>query len=276
VPVTTNSVPKKGWGLEMPAEHGAWGILVVPLVSAAGVAAKWNEPLALAAVCVLSLFLLRGSVEAQGRIRALLRPIHLALFSIALASSAFLFFHYHRRDLYFAALLAAALYLIQLGLVRRHKESSEERRSLGAELVGVGLLTLSAPVGWIAARGQLDRIGVQVWLLNLLFFLGGVLYVKYRVRGIRAHQAFARMGERVRFAWPVFMYHSVLVVILLVLIPLHLVLAAAVLAFIPGILRAGSLLFNLGRPFAIRRLGWSEIVHSAIFALLLTAVYRWS
>ncbi len=275
MPVTTNSVQKKGWVLELPAEHGAWGILVAPLVSAAGVADRWNGPLALAAVCVLSLFLLRGSIETQGGLRALFRPVHLTLFSIAVVSGALLLLRYHRAELYRVALLAAALYFVQVWLVERHKEHSEEKRSLAAELVGVGLLTLSAPVGWIAARGHLARIGCQIWLLNLLFFLGGVLYVKYRVRGMLAHRSFPKRGKRVWFAWPVFLYHSLLIVILLVLVPLHIVLTGAVLAFLPGILRAWSLLFTLGRRFSIRRLGWSEIVHSAVFAFLLIAVYRW-
>jgi hypothetical protein len=275
VPVTTDFVQKKGWVLELPAEHGAWGILVAPLVSAAGVADRWNGLLALAAVCVLSLFLLRGSIETQGGIRALFRPVHLTLCSIAVVSGALLVFRYHRTELYRVALLAAALYLVQLWLVEQHIEHSEEKRGLAAELAGVGLLTLSAPVGSIAACGNLDRIGCQIWLLNLLFFLGGVLYVKYRVRGILAHQSFPSTGGRAWFAWPVFLYHSLLVVILLLLVPLHLFLTVAVFAFLPGMLRAWSLLFTLGRPFSIRRLGWSEIVHSAVFALLLIAVYRW-
>jgi len=53
----------------MPAEHGAWGMLLVPFFSAAAAAGVPTvqgslAPVALAGVCLLGLFLLRGSVEA--------------------------------------------------------------------------------------------------------------------------------------------------------------------------------------------------------------------
>ena len=50
--------------------------------------------------------------------------------------------------------------------------------------------------------------------------------------------------------------------------------AALMLAFVPGILRASGLLFQLGRRFAIPRLGWSEILHSVLFATLLIFALR--
>ena len=122
--------------------------------------------------------------------------------------------------------------------------------------MGVALLTLTAPAAWIAARGALDTAGVKVWLLNVLFFLGGVLYVKYRVRGLLAHRPFCSARERLSFAWPVFLYHLLLVAFLAGWVVLDLQPAAVMLAFVPGILRASGLLFQLGRRFAIPRLGW--------------------
>ena len=71
----------------LPLEHGAWGILIVPFVCAAGLAGRRNIPLLLAGACALSLFLLRGSLEAQGSPphprkvgwRIWLQPAHLIL-----------------------------------------------------------------------------------------------------------------------------------------------------------------------------------------------------
>jgi len=145
---------------------------------------------------------------------------------------------------------------------------------LAAELVGVGLLSLAGPVAWISARGRLDATGIKVWLLNLLFFLGGVLYVKYRVRSVLAHRAFRRLGERLAFAWPVFLYHFLLLAFLACWTVIDSISAAVVLAFLPGALRANSLLLQLGRRFHIRRLGWSEIAHSVLFAALLILAFR--
>src|SRR5215472_1926002 len=65
--------------LKMPQEHGAWGILLVPLLCSATVAPSRNAPLLLSALCALALFLLCGSLQAQAPrspAEALLAPVH--------------------------------------------------------------------------------------------------------------------------------------------------------------------------------------------------------
>ncbi len=42
---------------DLPAEHGAWVILLAPFFCAAGVAARWNASLLLCGICVLSSFI---------------------------------------------------------------------------------------------------------------------------------------------------------------------------------------------------------------------------
>jgi hypothetical protein len=260
--------------LRPPAEHGAWGILLVAFVCSAAAAGVWNAPLALTGLCALALFLLRGSVEAQGGWPALLDPAHLALALLAALAGGITVFGYARYQLLLLAVPGAALYLLQQWIVRRHNEKRTEKRSLAAELVGVALLTLAAPAAWVGAHGVLEATGARVWLLNLLFFLGGVLYVKYRVRGLLVHRAFAGARERLRFAWPVFAYHVLLVVFLASLVLLDSLSAAALLAFAPAVLRAGRLAFELGQRFPIKRLGWSEVAHSVVFAMLLILSLR--
>jgi hypothetical protein len=261
----------------MPAEHGAWGILIVPFLCAAVVAAASSNgsavPLTLAAVSVLGVFLLRGSLQSHGHWRALFLPAHLALAVLAAAAAALLMFLYDRYWLLAVAAGGLALYLLQCALTRNHQRHTE-KRSLAAELVGVVLLTLSAPAATISVLGQLDARGLQVWLLNALFFLGGVLYVKYRVRGLLAHRPFCSLAERFRFAWPVFVYHLLLVLLLACAVILNSLPLLALVAFAPAVLRAHGLLFLLGRRFPIKRLGWSEIAHSVLFAVLLILASR--
>jgi hypothetical protein len=48
----------------------------------------------------------------------------------------------------------------------------------------------------------------------------------------------------------------------------------ALVAFTPAVLRAHALLFHLGRRFPIKRLGWSEVAHSLLFAVLLILASR--
>ena len=270
--------------LRMPVEHGAWGILLVPFLCAASVAGRWNEPLLLSGVCALSLFLLRGSLEAQAspapartgsaERRIWLQPAHLILAAASGATAGLLVFLYRREQLLWVGFGAAVLYLLQRRLVEAHQAHRTEKRSLAAKVVGVALLTLTAPTAWIASHRALDTTGVKVWLLNLLFFLSSILYVKYRVRAILAHRDFRRVGECLAFAWPVFLYHFLLVAFLACWVILDLQPAAVLLAFVPGILRGNGLLFQLGRRFTIPRLGWNEMLHAAAFAVVLVLAFR--
>ncbi len=260
--------------IRMPAEHGAWGMLMVPLLSAAAVAGAWNVPVAICAALALGLFVLRGSAEQQGGWRALRTAEHVALALVLLAMAEALVLAYERTQLVAVAAAGVALYGMQEAIVRAHNESRTEKRSLAAELTGVMLLSLAAPAAWIAARGRLEIEGAQIWAMTVLFFLGGVLYVKYRVRGLLAHREFSGWRERLAFAWPVFFYHFLLLAFLAASVFLRELSAAVLLAFAPGIARATGLIFQLGERFPIRRLGWMEIVHSVVFAALLVMAYR--
>jgi hypothetical protein len=260
----------------MPAEHGAWGILLVPYVSAALLAGPLQISTLLVLVAALAFFLLRGSLEAHGDWRVLHEPVHVSLAITGVLAAGWLMFAESRYALLPFAAAAGGLYLLQNTLARRHSREAQEKRSLAAELTGVVLLTLVAPATWIAARGQLDVQGVQIWLLNLLFFAGGVLYVKYRVRGLLVHRNFSGWSERIRFAWPVFTYHILLVAFLSAAVLRDSLPAMTILAFAPGVLRASRLLFQLGRRFPIRRLGWSEVVHAVAFAALLVLALKLS
>lgn len=274
--------------LRMPAEHGAWGLLAVPFFSAAAVAGVRSleeaVPLTLAAIAILSLFLLRGSLEGAASWRAMFEPAHLTLAGAGGAAGLALILIYERYLLLALAASAAVLYLVQRALVQQHEEIKsldaeervhrQEKRSLEAELIGVGVLSHAAPAAWIAVRGQLDRTGWEVWALNLVFFLGGVLYVKYRVRGLQAHRSFATLWERVEFAWPVFLYHLALGGFLAWWVLAESRPVMLIVAFVPGILRACQLAIHLGQRFPIRRLGWNEVIHAVLFAALLVLAFR--
>jgi hypothetical protein len=260
--------------IRLPAEHGAWGILLVPLLASAALARGTWLPFMLVTSCALGLFLLRGSCEQHRSFRALLSADHLLLGLATLASGAALVFYFERGPLLAVAAMGGALFLVHRQLMRRHEAQGTEKRSLAAELVGVLLLTLAAPATWIAQRGALNAQGATVWLLNVLFFAGGVLYVKYRVRGLLVHRPFVSVRERAEFAWPVFVYHVLLALFLIALVAVDSLSLLVVVAFAPAILRANGLLFHLGQRFPIKRLGWSEMGHAVLFAALLLLALR--
>jgi len=260
--------------IRLPEEHGAWGILLVPLISSALVArGNWSSFFLLLS-CVLGLFVLRGCFQRMQDWRGGLSRDHLILASMTLLAASALIWGYGRTQLIGLGALGLALFLIHGRLVKLQDKRGDEKRSLAAELAGVLLLTLSSPAVWISQRGSLDGSGLKVWLLNTLFFAGGVLYVKYRVRGLLAHRKFESFRQRAAFAWPVFVYHLLLIVFLLALISVQSLSMGALVAFAPGIFRANSLLFQLGEKFPIKRLGWTEVGHAVVFAGLLLVAFR--
>jgi hypothetical protein len=263
--------------LRMPLEHGAWGLLLVPMTSAAVLCAAWNLPLLLCILTAITLFLLRGSLDANltyvkpppSLWEAFLLPAHLVLAAVSFAGGTLLLIRYQRSQLLPLAFAGAVLFLLQQRIIAAHNQERTEKRSLLAEMVGVVLLSLVVPAVWIAAAGRINVLCIQLWLLNIAFFLGGVLYVKFRVRGLLAKRQFGAWGERLQFAWPVFVYHALLLFLLVSLVWFHSLSVFVMLAFVPGILRAGALLRELGARFPIKRLGWTEVAHSLIFAILL-------
>ncbi|MCL6481331.1 MAG: YwiC-like family protein [Firmicutes bacterium] len=262
--------------LRMPAEHGAWGILLVPYLTAVLMLGTTNLSVLLVLVAAVALFLVRGSADSHGTWRVLTDPRHLLLFSIGVLAGGWLVLAERRHVLLVLLAAVGTLYLLQKALAQHPDREIHEKRSLAAELVGVVLLTLVVPATWVAARGELDRSGLQLWLLNLLFFAGGVIYVKYRVRGLLAHRPFQSWAERVRFAWPVLTYHLLLVAFLIAASARDALPTLTVLAFMPGMLRALGLVRQLGKRFPIRRLGWSEVAQAIVFAALLVLSLKFS
>jgi hypothetical protein len=114
--------------------------------------------------------------------------------------------------------------------------------------------------------------GWLVWMLNAAFFAGGVAYVKARVQALAAARA-QNSPAPGRLVWG---FHLALAfgaaslalvgwISPLVILPFGVALA----------LRAGWGGRRWGQRFAIRELGWQEVAHSLVFAVLLVMAFRW-
>jgi hypothetical protein len=115
------------------------------------------------------------------------------------------------------------------------------------QLVAVAGLTLTAPAAWYVATGRLDY---RLWVLNVLYFAGGVFYVKMHIATAIARKP---AGQ-----WPVMIYYGVLAG----LIPW------IGWAFAPVILRACVGVMRVSPVLRVKRLGWTEVAHSLIWATL--------
>ncbi len=266
--------------LLLPKEHGSWGILLVPFVTGVAVTGEWNPPALLALVAIVAVFLARPSLEiliaAKGGLpassdRASARE-GLALFaSLAMAALVPLLAVYGRWLLLWLALGATGVFAVYLWSRYQRKHPV---KGVVEQLTATFGLTLTSLAGYSAALGRLDARALLLWILQAFFFLGGVLYVRYKVRAIPARDRLDTLRGRVRFAWPVVFYH-LLPFGLLVSLALSRRLSWAVpFAFAPALLRGGYGLARLGERFAIRRLGWTEVAYSLLFACLLVLALR--
>lgn len=160
----------------LPREHGAWAILIAPiLVGLAGAPSLSPAAAALFVLGSLAVFLSRTPLQALlAKPRDRQAQGWLAFYA-ALAAGAFaplILLLGCWKLLYFA--VPSAVLLVQNLLMNR----AGKRFSAFNEAAGVFGLCLGAPAAYYAASFQLDARAWSLWLLCSLFFLGPIFYVK--------------------------------------------------------------------------------------------------
>lgn len=258
--------------LPLPREHGAWGILLIPFLTAVVVAGKFSPAVLLALAAVLAAFLARYPLEllllparapSTPPARAQLRPWAWAYTSVAAALGLLLVAGWRLYLLLPLGALALAFFALHLWAGRKRRAHAAP-----AELLGALGLTLSAPVAWVAATGGLDATGALVWLLNAVFFCSGVLYVRARIR----RRQLQRRPEAAAFGRLTLGFHGGVVFFVLALVYWR---EASLLVAVPFLVAAARAAWGAHRPpFNLRRLGWTEVALSLFFAGCLTLGFR--
>lgn len=272
-------VPNWRFGsLVVPREHGAWGLLFVPLATggALGALAGRNGlPLIALTIAALTLFWLRTPVEswlgtsllrAQGqRERRSVGVTILILAAVAALALAFLCWDGRNRELLLLGLIAVTAFVAQ-GILRK---LGRHTRML-SQIVGTLGLTVTAPAAYYVMTGHLDRDAWPLWIANFLFAGNQIHFVQLRIHSARVSgwsQKFARgrsflAGQALMAAALVFAWR------------LRLLPGLAALAFLPLLVRGMAWFFERRKPLAVRRLGWTELAHAAIFGIVLVAGFH--
>ena len=269
------NAPKSSDSWLLPREHGAWGIVLIPYLTAVGVAAHWTPAVVIGLGAVLAAFIARYPVELilnEGLYRRAGCPPRQRVkkfaggyATVAGVLGIGLIAIWKLYLLLPIGLLALSVFGIHLWMGRRGED-----RSWAAELLGAAGLTLSGLVGWVVATGSLTATGALVWLLNCLFFCAGVVYVKSRIRHrLAVHRPELRSTTRWMVAGQVLMLVAVTALSMARWIP-----PLVVVPFALAAARACWGAARNNRPFALRRLGWTEVALSVCFALFLTLGFR--
>ncbi|MGB9286968.1 MAG: YwiC-like family protein [Candidatus Sulfotelmatobacter sp.] len=261
--------------LTVPREHGAWGMLLIPLLTGGAVGHFDGGrllPVLLLTLAVLGLFWLRTPVESllgTGAVRVqteqerqTVLPVLLPLATVTTLVLSVLFWQGNYRDLIGLGLIAGAAFVSQIWW----RKSGRATR-MASEVVGALALTSTAPAAYCVATGRLDARAWILWLVNWLFAADQVHFVWLRLRGTRVRG----FRKRLDLGWSFMAGNLVLVGILVLACRLNFLPAIALVAFLPVVSRGLLWFVQKPKPIVVRRLGWTELAHALVFGVLLTA-----
>jgi hypothetical protein len=270
--------PERLKSFVLPREHGAWGMLLIPLMTGAAVGFASSHavlPLVLFGTAALSLFGLRTPVEAWFGTSALRpstpaerRVVLYSIFSyatVAVFAVGWLLLKEKALGLIFIGTSAAIVFGLQASL----KKIGRQAR-MASQLVGAIGLTSTAAGAYYVVTGTLGPQAVTLWALNWLFAANQIHFVQIRIRAARAG-SFAEKFAQGRW----FLLSEALTALLLALVwSLSMLPGFAALAFVPVLLRGLYWFFEGEKPLVIHRLGFTELAHALAFGVLLILSFQ--
>jgi len=263
--------------MPLPKEHGSWAMFAVPLIIGFAVAAQWQWRSILLIAAALGLFLVRFPIDTLIKTRrrptadrARLIRWAIAYGSIAAICGGWLILIDRLYALIGIGLIGAALLMYHWWLVEQRKEMSAR-----GELAGIFGLALGAPLAYYVATGVLNGTALALWIVNALYFGGTVFYIKLKVRQQPKEPAPDRISERLVKAKACLSYQSIVLTLVILLVASQRLPAPAVLAFVPMTLKVlyGTTHWQDRKSLSLPRLGVIEILHSAMFAVLIIMAF---
>ena len=242
----------------MPREHGAWGILFIPFATAVAVSGVFDLKVALLLVSILCFYIARASYLKHNIKWTAILLAGSILFALAL-------------------IVKWSLWgLIGFGAVAAPLAFRQNGRSAIAQVIAVCGLTLTAPAAWYVATGQINAKALWLWLLNALYFVGGVFYVKMHIAAAARRKPLQSLREKAAIGGSTLLHSAGLSVCLAALIAGKAIPPVVCGAYLPGVARAIAGIGRLSPTLRIKRLGWTEVAYSIVFAAALIASLRWS
>jgi hypothetical protein len=271
--------PARRRTLVWPREHGAWGILLVPLIAgaASGLASAQNVPRLLwLSVAVMAAFCLRTPIE-NSLPASPYRPrgpaewhwvmVAASAYSLSGAFALAMLLREGALSLVWKPGLAAAGFFALQAAVKRTGRAGR----LPAEVIGAFGLTLTAVAAWAVAAGQIERRALALWLLAGLFATDQIVYVQLRIREARE----AQPASHSRTKWLFLAGEAFTALLLVIGARVRFIPALAILVFMPVFARGAAWSVRAHQePLRIHRLGKTELIHSILFGLLLIASFR--
>jgi len=280
--------------LILPREHGAWGLLLGPMVTGAGVAFRESThvvPAVLLLLATLAVFWLRTPVESllgtsamRAQTRGERRTVALAiacLGAVAAFALGALLWSWQNPLLWLIGAAAGTAFVAQallklawqrpprLSSGRPASKQAVQRLRMLSEIIGTIGLTASAPAAYYLITGKFGVTAWVVWVAVLIFAGDQIHYVQLRIHTVRIEGLRAKLRHGWAFAAGQFLMTAALTMACL----LGLIPPIASIAFSPILFRGWLYFIQKPAPLAIRKLGWSELTHAAAFCVLFIATF---
>ena len=255
-----------------PREHGAWGILLVPLVTGAAAALLQGQsgvPIIFFLLASLALFCMRTPVESllgtsaqrvQNATERQAAVLASSLFCVIGGTSLAILFWGGRNQ---ALFLLGAASAVSFGAQALLRKLGRPTRLLSQIVGSIGLTSTSAGAYYVAT-GHLDKMAYMIWVANWLFAANQIHMVQLRIRAAKV----AGLVNRVSHGWKFLLSEVLTVALLVAFFHFHLLPKMSVIAFHPMLLRGAAWFFRKPRPLRVHRLGLMESGFAMIFGVM--------
>ncbi len=175
-------------------------------------------------------------------------------------------------DLWWLPLFGAAGLL----LFGAHRLASARwrQRSAPAELLGIAMLTLTAPLADYLGSRPATRQALLLWLLNLVFFGASIFYVKMKVSAAAKRGAKLKAAGRLRLAAWSLLYTIAMVVFAVAMVATGQAPVLTPLAFAPMTGYGAFSMLTLSPVLRIKREGTVQTLITVAFTGLMVLAYR--
>jgi YwiC-like protein len=263
--------------LIVPREHGAWGLLLVPMITGAGVAFRECShifPLILLSAAAFALFWLRTPLESLIGTSAMkaetseeartVKSVIAILGAVAAVALGALLWAGRNADLWPLGAAVAAAFIGQALL----KKLGRRARML-SEMVGTVGLTASAPAAYYVITGSFNTTAWMLWLANILFAGDQIHYVQLRIHTAKIEGFRAKLAR----GWAFAAGQALMTAIITLACMARLMPPIASIAFAPLLFRGWFYFIQEPTPLIVRRLGWAEVKHAAAFCVLFVSTF---
>lgn len=258
--------------LVIPREHGAWGILLVPLVAGACVGMRQGHGLSelvMFLTAALALFWLRAPLEVllgssvmQAHTKEEKKVVWQAAILLTVTAAAPLYLLLRggqRPGLLVIGAITGCAFAVQACL-----KLFGRRWRMPAQIIGAIGLTSTAAGAYYVVTDKLDIIAFTLWFANWLFAGDQIHYVQLRLHTVKVFGAKARFSR----GWAFLTGQVVMLMAIAGAAALGAAPLLLIIAFVPVVIRGLLWLFQKQEGIDLQWLGITELLHAITFGML--------